>query len=34
MSNGEKRIGKNRIELNNSEVVKKSHEILIVKKKD
>ena len=33
MSNGEKRIGKNRIELNNSEVVKKSHEILIVKKK-
>jgi DNA adenine methylase len=34
MSNGEKRIGKNRIELNNSEIVKKSHEILIVKRKD
>jgi len=34
MGNGEKRIGKNRTELNNSEVVKKSHEILIVKKKD
>jgi DNA adenine methylase len=34
MSNGEKRIGKNRIELNNSEVVKKSHEILIIKKRD
>jgi DNA adenine methylase len=32
MSNGETRIGKNRIELNNSEIVKKSHEILIVKK--
>ena len=34
MSNGEKRIGKNRIELNNSEIVKKSHEILIVKRRD
>jgi DNA adenine methylase len=34
MSNGEKRIGKNRIELNNSEIVKKSHEILIVKRKN
>ena len=32
MSNGEKRIGKNRIELNGGEIVKKSHEILIVKK--
>ena len=32
MSNGETRIGKNRIELNNSEIVKKSHEILIVKR--
>ena len=33
MSNGEKRIGKNRIELNQGEIVKKSHEILIVKRK-
>jgi DNA adenine methylase len=33
MSNGEKRIGKNRMELNRGEVVKKSHEILIVKRK-
>jgi len=33
MSNGEKRIGKNRIELNNSKIVKDSHEILIVKRK-
>lgn len=32
MSNGEKRIGKNRINLNEGEIVKKSHEILIVKK--
>ena len=32
MSNGEKRIGKNRIEFNGGEIVKKSHEILIVKK--
>jgi len=32
MSNGEKRIGKNRKILNNNEIVKKSHEILIVKK--
>jgi len=32
MSNGEKRIGANRIQLNNSEIVKKSHEILIVKR--
>lgn len=34
MSNGEKRIGKNRKELNDNEIVKKSHEILIVKRKD
>jgi len=32
MSNGEKRIGKNRKDLNNNEIVKKSHEILIVKR--
>lgn len=32
MSNGEKRIGKNRKELNNSKIVKESHEILIVKR--
>lgn len=32
MSNGEKRIGKNRIELNDSKIVKDSHEILIVKR--
>ena len=32
MSNGEKRIGKNRKELNDSKIVKDSHEILIVKK--
>ena len=32
MSNGEKRIGKNRTDLNEGEIVKKSHEILIVKK--
>jgi len=32
MSNGEKRIGKNRIELNDSKIVKESHEILIVKR--
>lgn len=32
MSNGEKRIGKNRTYLNQGEIVKKSHEILIVKK--
>lgn len=32
MSNGEKRVGKNRINLNEGEIVKKSHEILIVKK--
>jgi len=32
MSNGEKRIGKNRVELNDSKIVKESHEILIVKR--
>lgn len=32
MGNGETRIGKNRKELNNNEIVKKSHEILIVKR--
>lgn len=32
MSNGETRIGKNRTELNDGEAVKKSHEILIVKR--
>mgnify|MGYP000674079263 CR=1 FL=1 len=32
MSNGEKRIGKNRKELNDSKIVKESHEILIVKR--
>jgi DNA adenine methylase len=32
MGNGEKRIGKNRIELNDSKIVKDSHEILIVKR--
>lgn len=32
MSNGEKRIGKNRKELNNGEIIKKSHEILIIKR--
>ena len=32
MSNGEKRNGKNRIELNDSKIVKESHEILIVKR--
>lgn len=32
MSNGEKRIGKNRNDLNQGEIVKKSHEILIVKR--
>lgn len=32
MSNGEKRIGKNRTELNESRIVKESHEILIVKR--
>jgi DNA adenine methylase len=32
MSNGEKRIGKNRIELNEGKIVKESHEILIIKK--
>jgi DNA adenine methylase len=33
MSNGEQRIGKNRIELNDSKIVKESHEILIVKRR-
>jgi DNA adenine methylase len=33
MSNGETRIGKNRKELNNEQIVKESHEILIIKKK-
>ena len=32
MSNGEKRIGKNRSEINDSKIVKESHEILIVKR--
>ena len=32
MGNGEKRIGKNRKELNDSKIVKESHEILIVKR--
>lgn len=32
MSNGEQRIGKNRVELNDSKIVKESHEILIVKR--
>jgi DNA adenine methylase len=32
MSNGESRIGKNRKNLNNSKIVKESHEILIVKR--
>jgi DNA adenine methylase len=32
MSNGEKRIGRNRINLNDGKVVKDSHEILIVKR--
>jgi len=32
MSNGEKRVGKNRVELNDSKIVKESHEILIVKR--
>lgn len=32
MSNGEKRIGKNRFEINDSKIVKESHEILIVKR--
>lgn len=32
MSNGETRIGKNRISLNDNKIVKDSHEILIVKK--
>lgn len=32
MGNGETKIGKNRKELNNSEIVKESHEILIVKR--
>lgn len=32
MSNGESRIGKNRKELNDSKIVKESHEILIVKR--
>lgn len=32
MSNGEKRIGKNRIELNDSKIIKQSHEILIIKR--
>ena len=32
MSNGEKRIGKNRLELNEGKIVKESHEILIIKK--
>lgn len=32
MSNGEQRIGKNRVELNDSKIVKDSHEILIVKR--
>jgi|TARA_B100001094_G_scaffold320854_1_gene367689 DNA adenine methylase len=34
MSNGETRIGKNRKEFNNNEIVKKSHEILIIKRKN
>ena len=33
MGNGEKRIGKNRKELNDSKIVKDSHEILIVKRR-
>ncbi len=33
MGNGEKRIGKVRTEMNQGEIVKKSHEILIVKRK-
>jgi len=32
MSNGESRIGKNRKELNDSKIVKESHEILIIKR--
>lgn len=32
MGNGEQRIGKNRIESNDGEIVKKSHEILIIKR--
>tara|TARA_R110000772_G_scaffold20466_3_gene56813 strand:+ start:5917 stop:6810 length:894 start_codon:yes stop_codon:yes gene_type:complete len=32
MGNGEKRIGKNRTELNDSKIIKKSHEILIIKR--
>lgn len=32
MSNGETRIGENRIELNDSKIIKESHEILIVKR--